>query len=77
MLANGLSSLSALLNGGTWMFVGVELLFASCSAAPLCLQAMFKSTVQLVLLPTLLGLLANELFKKQVGQGGGACQQPS
>ena len=30
-------------------------------------QALFKSTVQLVLLPTLVGLLANEYFKKQVG----------
>jgi hypothetical protein len=29
-------------------------------------QALFKSTVQLVLLPTILGLLANEYFKKQV-----------
>ena len=28
-------------------------------------QALFKSTVQLVLLPTVLGLLANEYFKKQ------------
>lgn len=28
--------------------------------------ALFKSTVQLVLLPTVLGLLANEYFKKQV-----------
>jgi predicted Na+-dependent transporter len=29
-------------------------------------QALFKSTVQLVLLPTVLGLLGNEYFKKQV-----------
>lgn len=37
---------------------------------PCCLlQALFKSTVQLVLLPTVLGLLANEYFKKQVGAG--------
>jgi hypothetical protein len=34
---------------------------------PHCLpQALFKSTVQLVLLPTVVGLLANEYFKKQV-----------
>lgn len=36
-----------------------------------CAQALFKSTVQLVLLPTVVGLLANEWFKKQVGQGRG------
>lgn len=36
---------------------------------PAHMQALFKSTVQLVLLPTVLGLLANEYFKKQVGEG--------
>ncbi|EFN55282.1 hypothetical protein CHLNCDRAFT_134211 [Chlorella variabilis] len=33
---------------------------------PVDALALFKSTVQLVLLPTVLGLLANEFFKKQV-----------
>ena len=37
------------------------------TSLPRPLQALFKSTVQLVLLPTVLGLLANEYFKKQVG----------
>ena len=33
------------------------------------LQARFKSTVQLVQLPTVLGIAANEWFKKQAGPG--------
>lgn len=41
-----------------------------CPSSPhLRRQALFKSTVQLVLLPTVLGIAANEWFKKQAGGG--------
>ncbi len=50
--------------------VGLGLAHAAAPhPTPWHLQALFKSTVQLVLLPTVLGIAANEWFKKQAGPG--------